>query len=394
MKIVILHNDFRVYWKGRLTYLRKFLDAKDIEFSAIELFGKGSPYNFDEYDNSEAWWTCLFPEKSANELSSGDIKNALFSKLDKINPDIIIGGSIVFYSGALGVRWAKQNKKKFVMFDDGKPSQIKRNFLVQWVKTLITKQIDGLWLPSKEYDSEYPGLDQGTVHFFHGYNCIDNQLFSFKNRNFNSSAIICVARLVPVKNIDNLLRSWKIVEEKKINFKLVIIGSGPEYDHLNVLSSELGLLSVEFTGAVKNEDISAYFNNADAFILPSLYESWGLVVNEAMAAGLPVLLSNRVNAHSALLKEGINGFSFDPDNINEIAEKIIKYVDLDTKSKKSMSESSLKIIDTMSYENMGKRLLTAFNKITSKKNTPTGILPKVVINLWSGRYNTAGWDKL
>ncbi|MBS1504367.1 MAG: glycosyltransferase, partial [Bacteroidetes bacterium] len=311
MKVLILHNDFRVYWKGRLTYLKKFLNSKNVEFYAIELFGKGSPYIFDRYDNVEKWWSCLFPEQSFSELSVHKLKNALFAKLDEIDPDVVISGSIVFFSGALGIRWAKNHQKKFIMFDDAKPSQVKRNLLVQSIKDLITRQIDGIWLPTKDYDAEYAGLDKNNVVFFHGYNCINNEIFKFNSsREIVGKVIVCVARLVPIKNLDNLLRAWKLIETKNPDYKLVIIGDGPEFEHLNHLKTNLKLDRVVFLGAVNNTDIPTYFYNASAFILPSLSESWGLVVNEALAAGLPVLLSNKINARNSLLREGVNGFAF------------------------------------------------------------------------------------
>ena len=208
MKVLIVHNDFRVYWKGRLLFLKEYLTEKDIDFYAIELFGKGSPYSFDTYENKEQWWTCLFPDKSYDEISINLIKETFLSKLDEINPDVVIAGSIVFFAGALGLRWAKNNHKKFIMFDDAKPSQIKRNFVVQWVKDLITRQIDGLWLPSKDYDEAYSMFIDKDTLLFYGYNCIDNNLFKFKeNRSMDFTSIICVARLVPIKNIDYLLKA-------------------------------------------------------------------------------------------------------------------------------------------------------------------------------------------
>jgi glycosyltransferase involved in cell wall biosynthesis len=395
LKVIILHNDFRVYWKGRLTYLKKFFNDKNVDFYAIELFGKGSPYLFDRYDNTEKWWTCLFPEESFHDVSVNDLKKALFSKLDEINPDIVITGSIVFFSGALGIRWAKHNKKKFIMFDDAKPSQVKRNFFVQWVKNLITKQIDGLWLPSKEYDQEYANLNESKMLFFHGYNCIDNQLFKFKNKKeMNYMVIICVARLVPIKNLNNLLKAWKLVEAKRTNYKLVIIGDGPEFDNLNKLKLNLGLETVVFLGAIPNTDIPTYFFNANAFILPSLSESWGLVVNEALAAGLPVLLSDRINASISLLKEGINGYGFNPLSISNMTDKILEYINLDIETKREMSVNSLSIISTMSYQEMGDQLLTALVEIIKRDKKEPDFMAKAVINFWHGKYNTSGWDKL
>ncbi|HVS93271.1 MAG TPA: glycosyltransferase [Mucilaginibacter sp.] len=395
MKVLILHNDFRVYWKGRLTYLKKFLNSKNIEFYAIELFGKGSPYIFDRYDNVEKWWSCLFPEQSFSELSVNKLKNALFAKLDEINPDVVISGSIVFFSGALGIRWAKNHQKKFIMFDDAKPSQVKRNLLVQSIKDLITRQIDGIWLPTKDYDAEYTGLDKNNVVFFHGYNCINNEIFKFNSsREIVGKVIVCVARLVPIKNLDNLLRAWKLIETKNPDYKLVIIGDGPEFEHLNYLKTNLKLDRVVFLGAVNNTDIPTYFYNASAFILPSLSESWGLVVNEALAAGLPVLLSNKINARNSLLREGVNGFAFNPLSVSEMTDKINRYINLDLDTKMAMSKKSLEVIDEMSYENMGCELLTALDKIIHKKHKKLSFFAWLAINSWHGKYNTSGWDKL
>jgi glycosyltransferase involved in cell wall biosynthesis len=395
VKVLIVHNDFRVYWKGRLRFLRDFLATKKIDFYSIELFGKGSPYSFDNYENQEQWWTCLFPEKSYEEISIREIRETFQAKLDEINPDVIIGGSIVFFAGALGIRWAKNNHKKFIMFDDAKPSQVKRSFLVRTIKNLIIHQVDGLWLPSADYDEAYLKLVPKTTLLFHGYNCIDNELFRFKQKKeMIYTTITCVARLVPIKNIDNLLRAWKIIEKRHPNYKLAIIGDGPEFVSLNELTLDLGLKTVVFLGAINNSDIPTYFYNSVAFVLPSLSESWGLVVNEAMAAGLPILISNKINASNALLQEGENGYGYEPSDIEDMAGKITKFIELELKDKIKMSDSSLEIIDRMDYENMGDELLNAVFNLSHEKVKKLPALALLLINIWHGRYNTAGWNKL
>lgn len=395
MKVVLINYDFKVFWKGRLRYLNQFLAINHIDFHAIELFGKGSAYSFDSYDNEEKWWSCLFPANSASEIEKEEMKKALFEMLNSINPDIIIASSVAFFAGALGMRWAKKNRKKFIMFENAKPAQFKRNFLVQKVKDLLIEQSDGVWLPSSDYDKEYPELFNKHIHVFYGYCCVDNNLFKTKEKNdFNHNSLLCIARLVPIKNIDNLLKAWKIVEEKGINHKLTIIGDGPDYTSLNDLATRLNLKNVEFSGALDNKDIPPYFYNSDAFIFPSLSETWGLVVNEAMAAGAPVLLSNKVNAAHTLLKEGINGFGFDPSNINEIANAIFKYISLDVEAKKEMSSKSVEIIDMMDYENMGSGLLRALIKIKSQEFKKPQLLATLIINFWDGRYSTSSWNKL
>ena len=396
MKVVVLSNDFRVYWKGRLTFLRSFLLEKKIELYAVELFGKGSPYAFDTYNNTNTWWACLFPNSEARELSKTSIESSLNDMLDNICPDIVIASPITFFAGALGLRWVKHNRKKIVFFDDAKPlSQFKRNFLVRAVRDMLTKQADALWLPSKDYDNAYPKLSKKDIVFFYGYNCVDNDRFKRDEVNaIDHHVIICVARLVPIKNIKRLLRAWKLVEQTDTKYRLLIIGDGPDKEDLLKLSLEVALKRVTFSGAISNEEISDYYDSSDALVLPSLSETWGLVINEAMASGLPVLLSNRVNAAQTLLNEGYNGFSFDPFNVADIAETLISYIRLSSSQKRSMSAQSIQIINNMSYEQMGIQLADALPKIMYKKFRRPGTLAAAAITLWDGKHDTSAWDKL
>ncbi len=392
LKVVILNNDFRVYWKGRLVYLRQFLADQAISFNAIELFGRGSPYAFDAYDNKEAWWTCLFPANSAGELTSKEIRKALFAALDHLDPNIVIAPSIVFYAGALGIRWAKKRDRKFIMFDDATPAQFRRNPVVQWVKDTIIRQSDGLWFPSPRYYAAFPLLRRAGIHFFSGFSCINNRHFKPAEKNgLNHHLLLCVARLVPIKNLDNLLKAWQQVERQSTGYRLVIIGDGPEREALKKSESGFGLTTVDFAGAADNRELPGYYAGADAFILPSLLECWGLVVNEAAAAGLPLLLSHTINAGGDLLEEGVNGFAFDPLDTGSIAEAILTYIALTPGAKRRMSENSLRIVDAMSYEQMGMQLTEALHSIAGSSRHPAGILAATVRNLWPGRYDTTAW---
>jgi glycosyltransferase involved in cell wall biosynthesis len=395
LKIVILNNDFRVYWKGRLLYLRNYLATQNTRLNAIELFGKGSPYAFDTVTDSHNWWQCIYPDKSAAEIDKHELKRDLFSRLDELDADVIIGPSIVFYAGALGIAWAKKRKKRFIMFDDARPLQVKRNAVVQWIKNLITSQADAFWLPSASYDTDHAVFKARGLHFFYGFACIDNDMFKAGSlAKHDAKAVICVARLVPIKNIGGLLHAWKIVEQQNTGYRLLIVGNGPEEELLKQQAQSLNLQTVTFNDAVDNNALPAYFGSAEAFVLASFSETWGLVVNEAMAAGLPVLLSKTVNAANDLLKEGVNGFGFDAFDTNDIAQTIIKYTSLSGPAKAAMSASSLAIINGMSYEKMGRQLVDALTFITARPYHKPGLVANAIISRWHGRYNTGGWDKL
>ena len=82
--------------------------------------------------------------------------------------------------------------------------------------------------------------------------------------------------------------------------------------------------SVHLVGAQSYGDVPAYYALAGAFVHASTTEQWGLVVNEAMASGLPVLVSNRCGCAPDLVQEGVNGFTFDPCNVEELAQLMLK----------------------------------------------------------------------
>ena len=379
-----------------MIYLHDFLAGNDIQLHAIELFGKGSPYSFDEFDDQYFWWRCLFPDSNAAELSTPKIATELFNSLNALNPDVIITSPITFFAGALGLRWAKKNKKKHILFDDAKPrAQFKRSLLVRWIRDTLTAQVDALWLPSTEYNGEYPTLSRSKTLFFYGFNCVDNAFFrSSLPKEFTSKTVVCIARLVPVKNLDRLLHAWKIIEANVNDWNLCIIGDGPLYETLLQLITQLELKHVAVKGAVNYPLLPEYLYSAETLILPSLSETWGLVVNEAMAAGLPVLLSDKVNAAETLLKDGVNGYVFNPNEVGDIADAIGRFIKLDTSEKFRMSEQSLQIVGHMDYQNMGDRLLSSLKIVTTLRFNKPSPIAGLFINLWSGKHDISAWNNL
>ena len=106
---------------------------------------------------------------------------------------------------------------------------------------------------------------------------------------------------------------------------LLIAGDGPLLASLHDEVARLQIGSfVRFLGHVDYNQLPTVYSRARCLVLPSTVEQWGLVVNEALAAGRPVLLSNRCGAAADLLLAGKNGYSFDPYDEIEIAECILK----------------------------------------------------------------------
>jgi glycosyltransferase involved in cell wall biosynthesis len=135
--------------------------------------------------------------------------------------------------------------------------------------------------------------------------------------------VLYVGRLIKEKNLEVLLKAWKICETKSLNAKLIIIGDGYHRKYLEGVSKNLNLKSVVFLGRKNNMEIFNYYANAHLFILPSVEEPYGAVVNEAISAGLPIIISNRVGCKLDTLKEGLNGFTFKFFNPEDLSIKIL-----------------------------------------------------------------------
>ena len=116
--------------------------------------------------------------------------------------------------------------------------------------------------------------------------------------------VLCVARLGPEKRLDDLVRAVAAADDRRL--LLVLAGEGPERQRLERLAKELEIRLV-LLGDVEWERIVELYVAADVFALLSERETWAVVVNEAAACGLPLVLSDRVGAAHDLLRDGENG---------------------------------------------------------------------------------------
>jgi glycosyltransferase involved in cell wall biosynthesis len=146
-------------------------------------------------------------------------------------------------------------------------------------------------------------------------------------------------------------------------------------------------LNVRFLNFQSQEALIGLYQNASLFILPSLYgETWGLVVNEAMASGLPVAVSINVGCANTLVGENQNGFTFDPLDANTLAEKLIGFHMLSDKDKHRMCEASLAKIQPLGLNYFTRGLLSALEYLESKPKRKSTLMGLAFSLLWRGRY--------
>lgn len=144
--------------------------------------------------------------------------------------------------------------------------------------------------------------------------------------------LLCVGYLVKGKKIELLFDMIKILSKFRSNFILQIVGDGPSVGNLHKLAVEKDVADlIEFTGFIQKEHLPSWYANADCFLFPSEYDVWGLVLNEAMAAGLPCIASIHAGATQDLIVDGVTGFAADfsdPENIAVLVDRLLTDRDL------------------------------------------------------------------
>jgi glycosyltransferase involved in cell wall biosynthesis len=167
---------------------------------------------------------------------------------------------------------------------------------------------------------------------FLGYDVVGNDFLHPEKIKFIPTPLkkpyfLAINRFVPKKNLLFLISSYAAYRQIAGNkaWDIVLSGDGQQRPQIEQLIAELGLQDVvHLPGFLQQDELLPYFAHASCFIHASIQEQWGLVVNEAMAAGLPVLVSNRCGCFEDLVIEGVNGFGFDPENSQQLTDLMVK----------------------------------------------------------------------
>jgi glycosyltransferase involved in cell wall biosynthesis len=168
-------------------------------------------------------------------------------------------------------------------------------------------------------------------------------------------AVLTVARLAPEKGHDTLLRAVAAAGEARLC--TVLVGDGPERGRLQALASALGVRAV-FAGDLAGDQVTEAYVAGDVFCLLSEREPWAVVVNEAAACGLPLLLSERVGAAHDLLRDGENGVLVPAGDV-DAAARALRELAADPERRRAFGARSREIVSEWGYESSVEALVAA-----------------------------------
>ncbi|WP_261291007.1 glycosyltransferase family 4 protein [Paraclostridium sordellii] len=319
-----------------------------------------------------------FKYKFLNFKDNKLLKNMLnlISSFKKEKYDLYIVGGYATPIGILSIIYLKITGKKFILNADGGfiKEESKKNYLI---KKFFISSAD-YWISSGSNCNiylEHYGAEKAKIFEYPfasiAYSKEDLQPISKieeqklkKTYNLNDIVILSVGSFIYRKGLDILIKAFEIVKlnSPELKISLVLIGGGElKKDYLNYISSK-SIEDVTIIDFLDKDELIKFYKLSDLFILPTREDIWGLVVNEAMEFGLPIISSDKAGAAYDLIRD--NGEIFKSEDYKGLA-KSIENIILDKDKIKKYSKSSKEIIKRYSSENMAEKHIEIFNHIES-----------------------------
>lgn len=298
--------------------------------------------------------------------------------LSKINPDIVIIVGYARLSMLSALFWSLWHRKPAILLSESKDNDASRIWWKEIIKSWLIKKFSGALVGGHIHKRYLIKLGFPENAIFTGYDVVDNSVFhpdavKYLTNPLNKPFFLSINRFVEKKNLPLLISAYASYRQQLSEnaWDLVLCGDGELRSKIEVLIDQYQLQnSVHLPGFLQQNELLPFFAHAKTFIHASTTEQWGLVVNEAMAAGLPVIVSNRCGCFEDLVMEGINGFGFNPENQQELTNLMIRVssgeADLD-----SMGKASLKHIEKYSPDYFAQGLKSAIDYALEHQNGKT-----------------------
>lgn len=282
------------------------------------------------------WFTTHHRGSGGEQREPIPIPLALFKDLLAYRPDVVVAGefglrSLVCWIGARLLR------AKFVLWSEEIGSSANgRSALQRWLRRFLTRRADAYLAWGEPARAYLTGLGAQSQQIFSCVQAVDNDFWLEKARTLNRDAerralqlegtvFLLVGRLLPRKGFQNFLTVWsRMPASIHAGVTAVIVGSGSYLQPLEELARQASLSNVRFVGTQTPDELARFYVAADVFVFPSLEDVWGLVVNEAMCFGLPILASRFAGSSQELVRPDV-GIVFNPADIEEFADRITSW---------------------------------------------------------------------
>lgn len=277
-------------------------------------------------------------------------------------------------TGMYLINYLKNKKIPFILNCDG--GLIKQDSKIRYkIKKYFISKADFYITTGKESIKylTYYGADESNIYVYPFSSIKDNSIqkksseteikdIKKKNGIKEENIVLAVGRFIHIKGFDILLKATK---EFDSNIGVYVIGGTPTEEYLRIVK-ENSLNNIHFIDFKEVNELEEYYKIANVFVLPTRGDVWGLVINEAMSKGLPIVTTNKCVAGLELIEYEKNGFIVPVDNEEELKKAIEKIIN-NKKLQETMSNNNIEKIKFYTIENMAKVHIKIFENIIDKE---------------------------
>lgn len=315
------------YHLARLDASHQALDARGIRLTGLETAASDAAYEWNTSVDASAWsHRCAFPNREYRSIAPAEMERRVAELLDELDPDAVAIHTYSLPDSRACLSWCRRNGRVAVMMWDSRYEDAPRSAWWERVKSRIIVQHDSALAAGTDSVRYLERLGLPSEVIARGYDVVDNDAFAraaaavrkapdawrhLPGLEGDAPYFLCVSRYLELKNLPGLLRAYAAYRVAHARpWRLILVGDGPQRAALEAEIESMGLEGVTLTGFMQIDALPAYYALAQVLVHPAHKDTWGLVVNEAMATGLPIVVSRETGCVADLVCEGENGYTF------------------------------------------------------------------------------------
>lgn len=331
--------NFGPYHLARLRALASELNRSGGRLTAFETAGTQGLYPWRTPRDAEPFdWVTLRPNEVLEDISRSTCVEAIWTALDRDVPDVLMTSGYARPECLAMLNWGRAEGRPVVLMSESQAIDHPRVWWKEAVKRRRVRRYASALVGGPRHRDYLESLGMPADRIAMGYNAVDGHAIAEAAERFRRSSrgraglpdspyFLAVSRFAPEKNLPALVRAfaqYRATVGDERPWDLVLCGGGPGESEIAREIDQSGTAAwVHRPGFLQADELSRWYAFASAFVHPSLLEPWGLVVNEAAACGLPLLVSDRAGCVETFIPldgvESPTGFRIDGNDIGGMA---------------------------------------------------------------------------